>query len=87
MYRGKYEAPSCAAGDFTNIVEISTRADIESELYGLNRPGSLCPILKYNPNSSFKPAEFSPPRICESIHYITPNNIEKPKFNMLNMPS
>jgi hypothetical protein len=84
LFKGKYEnSIQCPVGDFTNIIEFGVRADMENELYGLNRLGSLCPSEKYNPNNSFKSAALSPPKICENIYYITPNNIEKPKTNML----
>jgi hypothetical protein len=85
LFKGKYEnCKQCPVGDFTNLVEFGTRADVENELYGLNRPGTLCPTLKYNPSSEFKVPKFSPNAMCENIHYITPNNLEKPKKNMLN---
>ena len=85
LFKGKYEnCKQCPAGDFTNIVEFGARADVENELYGLNRPGTLCPSLKFDPTKEFKAPEFSPAHMCENIHYITPNNLEKPKTNMLN---
>lgn len=85
LFKGKYEnCKQCPAGDFTNVVEFGSRADVENELYGLNRPGTLCPSLKFNPSKEFKSPEFSPSAMCENIHYITPNNLEKPKSNMLN---
>jgi|UniRef100_A0A6C0EE92 hypothetical protein len=85
LFKGKYEnSIQCPVGDFTNILEFGTRADVESELYGINRLGSLCPSLKYNPDNKFKAVNFTPSRTCDSIYFITPNNIEKPKTNMLN---
>ncbi len=85
LYRGKFEnCKQCPVGDFTNNLEFGSRADTESELYGLNRPGTLCPTLKFNPASGFKNPAFSPAKMCESIYYITPNNLEKPTSNMLN---
>ena len=84
LFKGKYEnCNQCPAGDYSNNINFAVRADMENELYGLSRPGSLCPCLKYNPNQKFKSAALSPPLICESIHYITPNNLEKPISNML----
>lgn len=84
LYKGKYEnLINCPITDYTNILPIPTRADIENELYGLNRHGSLCPSMKYNPNSKFKSASYSPPKLCENIYYMTPNNIEKPVSTML----
>jgi hypothetical protein len=80
----KYENnKKCNISDHTNILPFTDRTEVESELYGLTRRGSLCPSLKYNPNKEFKNPSFSPPTMCESIYYITPNNIEKPKTNML----
>jgi len=85
LFKGKYEnCKQCPAGDFTNIVEFGSRADVENELHGLNRPGTLCPSLKFNPAKEFKTPDFSPAAMCENIHYITPNNLEKPTSNMLN---
>jgi hypothetical protein len=85
LFKGKYEnLIQCSVGDYTNIVEFGNRADVENELYGLSRIGSLCPSTKYKPDNGFKTVNFSPPKMCESIHCITPNNIEKPKINMLN---
>ena len=84
LFKGKYEnSINCPVSDYTNILEFGNRADVENELYGLNRLGSLCPSLKYNPDNNFKGTNFSPPKMCENIHYITPNNIEKPLVNML----
>ena len=40
--------------------------------------------MLYDPKNSFVKPEFSPPTMCSSIYYITPNNLEKPKTNMLN---
>jgi hypothetical protein len=85
LFKGKYEtcAP-CPVGDFQNVVEFGDRATVESELFGLNRPGTLCPSLKYDPSKQFKPADLSPPAMCQSIYYITPSNLKKPESNMLN---
>lgn len=85
LYRGKFEnCKQCPVGDYTNILEFGSRADVESELYGLSRLGSLCPSQKYDPTKEFKNPDLSPARMCENIYYITPNNLEKPKSNMLN---
>jgi len=85
LYKGKYEnTKHCGVSDYTNIIDFPVRADVESELYGLNRPGSLCPSLKYDPTKKFENPNFSPPRMCENIYYITPNNLTKPTSNMLN---
>ena len=81
----KYENnKNCNVRDFTNILPFDQRADVENELYGLTRPGTLCPSLKYDPTKLFKNPSFSPPTMCANIYYITPNNIEKPTSNMLN---
>jgi hypothetical protein len=84
LFKGKYENDlHCPVSDFTNILEFGNRADVENELYGLNRIGSLCPSLKYNPTKNNSAVNFSPPKMCASIYNITPNNLEKPKTNML----
>jgi len=81
----KYENnKNCAVSDYTNTLPFSDRADVESELYGITRQGSLCPSLKYDPTKIFKNPGLSPPTMCANIYYITPNNIEKPTTNMLN---
>jgi hypothetical protein len=52
LFKGKYEnCKQCEAGQFANILEFGPRADVESELYGLNRPGTLCPQLKFDPKN------------------------------------
>lgn len=85
LFKGKYEnCKQCAVGEFTNNLEFGSRADTESELYGLSRLGTKCPSLKFDPSKEFKYPEFSPARMCESIHNITPSNLEKPTSNMLN---
>jgi hypothetical protein len=85
IFLEKYEnKKNCAISDYTNNLEFSLRTDVENELYGLTRPGTLCPALKYDPSKEFRNPNYSPPKMCESIYYITPNNLEKPKDNMLN---
>lgn len=85
LFRGKYEnCKQCPVGDFPNNVEFGDRATVESELYGLNRQSTLCPSEKYDPSKQFKPVDLSPPKMCESIYYLTPNNLKKPESNMLN---
>jgi len=85
LFKGKYElCKKCDVGDFTNSLEFGSRADTESELYGLNRPGTRCPSLKFDPTKEYKNPDFSPAKMCENIYYITPNNLEKPTSNMLN---
>ena len=81
----KYENINhCNVSNHTNNLPFPDRADVESELYGITRPGTLCPSLKFDPSKEFKNPSFSPPTMCANIYYITPNNIEKPTTNMLN---
>ena len=85
LYRGKYEiCNGCSNADFTNNIDFPSRADVESELYGLNRPGTDCPSLKYDPTKKFNNPAFSPPTMCQSIYGITPSNLVNPISNMLN---
>lgn len=85
LFRGKYEnSKQCEVGNHTNILPFGSRADVESELYGLNRINTKCPSLKYDPKKQYNNPVFSPPRICESIYYITPSNLTKPTTNMIN---
>lgn len=85
LFMGKYEnCKQCPVGDYTNNLDFVSRSNVENELFGLNRLGTKCPSFKFNPATDFKPAELSPAKMCESIYHITPNNLEKPKTNMLN---
>ena len=85
LYKGKYETcTTCSNANFTNNIEFSSRADVESELYGLTRPGTDCPSLKYDPTKSFNNPYLSPPIICQSIYGLTPSNLVNPTTNMLN---
>ena len=85
LYKGKYETcNACVNGDYTNNIDFSSRADVESELFGLNRPGTDCPSLKYDPTKQFNNPAFSPPIMCQSIYGITPSNLINPITNMLN---
>jgi hypothetical protein len=85
LFRPKYEnCVKCKVGDYPNIIEFGSRTDIENELHGLDRPGSLCPSLKFDPTKKVNHVNYSPAIMCENIYYITPNNLEKPKTNMLN---
>jgi hypothetical protein len=85
LFKGKFEnCKQCPVADFTNVIEFGSRADTESELYGINRQSSLCPSLKFDPTNEYLNPDFSPPKMCENIYYITPNNLEKPTTNMLN---
>ena len=85
LYRGKYEVcEACPNGDFTNNIDFPSRADVESELFGLTRPGTDCPSLKYDPTKKFNYPLFSPPIICQNIYGLTPSNLVNPTSNMLN---
>ena len=84
IFMPKFEnKTNCPVRDYTCNLDFNSRADVESELQGLNRPGTLCQSLKYNPNNQFKNVHFSPAKMCENIYYITPNNIKKPSSSML----
>lgn len=85
LFKGKYEnCEQCKAGDNTNVLPFESRADVESELFGLPRPGSKCPGNQYDPSKPFKNPAFTPPIACQSIYNITPNNLTKPTTNLLN---
>jgi len=85
LYKGKYETCTpCSNGDFTNNIDFPSRADVESELFGLTRLGTDCPSLKYDPTKPFNNPSLSPPIICQSIYGLTPSNIVNPTTNMLN---
>jgi hypothetical protein len=85
LFKGKFEnCVQCPTGNFTNILDFNSRADTESELWGITRLGSKCPSLKYDPVKGYKNPKLSPAKMCESIYYITPNNLQRPTNNMLN---
>jgi hypothetical protein len=85
LFLGKFEnCTQCLGGDFTNNLPFGPKTQTESELLGLTRPNTKCPSLKYDAKKEFKHPQFSPARVCEGIHYITPSNLTKPNNNMLN---
>ena len=84
LFQGKYiNSKNCVVSDYTNTLEFTDRATVESELQGITRPKTQCPSLKYDPKKYYRGVDFSPPIMCDNIYYITPNNLEKPKTNML----
>lgn len=85
LYAGAYETcKPCEIADNTVNLNFGSRADMSSELSGRTRLNSNCPTKKFNPASGFKPVDVSPQTMCQSIYNLTPNNIVKPKTNMLN---
>ena len=85
LFVGKYEnCTQCPVGKYANVLPFGPKAETESELLGLTRPNTKCPGLKFQAFSEFSNAPLSAAKMCESIYYITPNNLEKPKTNMLN---
>ena len=85
LYKGKYEnTKACPNNDFSNMIDVENRADVENELFGLKRTNTKCPSLKYDPIVDYKNPDLSPNKLCESIYYITPNNLVKPTSNILN---
>jgi hypothetical protein len=82
LFLGKYETcKSCPVGDYGNILPFGPKTEVESELLGINRPATKCDSLKYNPKNKAPYLPLSAARMCDSIYYITPNNIEKPTSN------
>ena len=88
LYKGKYEKCDtcfkCPSGDYTVNLPFVSRVEVENELFNINRPGTKCPNLKYDPKVAFNNPKFTPPTLCQGIYYLTPNNLEKPTTNMLN---
>jgi hypothetical protein len=81
----KYEnCKQCPVGSSTNNLPFGPRADVENELYGLTRHQSKCPDKKFNPNNPGPKVDYTPPRVCDSIYYITPTNMKMPTSNGLN---
>jgi len=85
LFVGKYEnCKTCPVGKYTNVLPFGPKTNTESELWGITRHNTKCPSKKYQAESQFKNAPLSAAKMCESIYYITPNNLVKPKSNMLN---
>lgn len=80
LFVGKYErCDKCPVGDFTNNLEFGVKTDVESELKGQTRSASKCPNKKFDPQKMFAAAKYSPPQMCQSIYYLTPSGLNKPK--------
>ena len=85
LFVGKYEnCTQCPVGKYPNILPFGPKTVTESQLLGLPRANSKCPGEKYQMDSQFNNVPLSAARMCESIYYITPNNLEKPTSNMIN---
>ena len=85
LFVGKFEnCKNCPIGKYGNVLPFGPKTETESELFGINRHNSNCPEKKYQAESHFKNAPLSAAKMCDSIYYITPNNLEKPTSNMLN---
>lgn len=90
LFVGKYEnekpCPCNSEGNSLDKcnVDFATRADVENELYNLNRPGTLCPDKKYNPKEKNFNHTYHPPTLCQGIYHITPTGLKKPESNGLN---
>ena len=90
LYVGKYENQKpCACNKDGNSLEkcnvaLPTRAEVENELYNLNRPGTLCPDKKYSPTdkNNFKNS-YHPPRLCQGHYHMTPTGLAEVKDNGL----
>ena len=85
LFKGKYEnCKQCPVGLHTNNLDLTIRAEVESELIGLTRQESKCLDKKYNPKNASVTVDYSPPQMCHSIYYITPTNMKMPTSNGLN---
>lgn len=89
LYVGKYEnSKPCPCNSEGNNLEkcnvaLHTRAEVENELYNLNRLGTLCPDKKYNPNEKNFDNVYHPPRLCQGHYNLTPTNLTKVENNGL----
>lgn len=78
LYMGKFEhSKQCPVGDHTNNLEFGVRTEVESDLRGQTRHASKCPEEKY-PKNKVKAPAFSPARMCEHVHYLTPTGLKRP---------
>ena len=85
LFLGKFEnCNQCPVGNHLNVLPFGPKADTESELWGINRLNTKCPDKKFQAESDYNNPPLSAARMCDSIYYITPNNLEKPTSNMLN---
>ena len=82
LYLGKFEnKKTCPVGDFTNNLEFGTRAEVESDLWGVIRQDSKCPEKKYDPSKPRGRGDLTAARACDTIFYITPTNMKMPTSN------
>ena len=82
LYRGKFEnKKQCPVGKFTNNLEFGIRTDVESDLLGVIRQDSKCPEKKFDPSKPRTKADYTPPKVCDTIYYITPTNMKMPTSN------
>lgn len=85
LFVGKYEnCKECPVGKYGNVLPFGPKTDTESELLGLSRPTTNCPGLQFQKGDKFNNMPLSAARMCDSIYYITPNNLVKPTSNMIN---
>ena len=84
LFKGKYEnCKQCPVGLHTNNLDLTIRAEVESDLLGQTRIGSKCPDEKFPKNKKDKQPDYTPPEVCDNINYITPTNISKATSNGL----
>lgn len=82
LYVGKFENQKpCPCNEGGNTLDkcnvtFGTRAEVENELYNLNRPGTLCPNKKYNPQEKNFNHTYHPPRLCQGHYNITPTGLK-----------
>ncbi len=79
LYKGQFEnCTPCSKkdSDTTNNLNQVQVVNVENELFNLAKPASLCPSQKYQPGEVDVP-KYSPPQLCQSIHYLAPSGLEK----------
>lgn len=81
LFKPKYENNKKCNTASKDLKQIQ-KTEVENELFNLNRRSSLCSSKKFNSKTA-KKFTHTPVALCESIYYITPSNLKKPKSNGL----
>lgn len=80
FYIGAHEnSTECSIGEGISNPPHSTKVEVESELWGINRNLSRCPENKYNKDSVFETVQVKNPRLCQGHYNITPTNMRMPE--------
>jgi hypothetical protein len=82
LFKPKYEN-SAKCKVVSADLKQEQKAAVENELFNLDRKSTLCASKKFN-SATAKKFSHKPPTLCQSIYYLTPNNLKRPTDNGLN---